>query len=101
MAVALTLGIPRKVADHFSSSGRAQFFFFVVAIAFSADRVTQTIIEPLVRADTLDRVLAPLPDGLTLVATPFADARDIFIDIVWTHLRRGGDALPVALAGHV
>lgn len=76
-------------------------FVDVVAIAYSEDRVTQTIIEPLVRADTLDRVLAGLPDGLTLEPAIFEDARDLLVDTVWTHLRRGGDALPVGLAAHV
>jgi len=76
-------------------------FVDVVAIAFSDDQVTQTIIEPLVRADALDRVLAALPDGLTLEPARFEDARDLLVDTVWAHLRRGGDALPVGLAAHV
>ncbi len=76
-------------------------FVDVVAIAYSDDQVTQTIIEPLVRADSLDRVLAALPDGLALEPASFDDARELLVETVWTHLRRGGDALPVGLAAHV
>jgi len=76
-------------------------FVDVVAIAYSDNQVTQTIIEPLVRADSLERVLAALPDGLALEPASFDDARELLVETVWSHLRRGGDALPVGLAAHV